>query len=148
PWCWSLQTNESMYLRSKLYLQVETLPLVDAAMDSQLAKLEPIVDADGCRLFRTIQTTAMPPITTAPARATHSTVTKPSSAFAKRRKTPTTPRCFVLMPFNIFFPFTRLRAHALAKRMHDPCRQSFPGISRWLLFPPPLQVGAYSARPA
>src|SRR5215472_16285118 len=45
--------------------------------------LLPMPFAGVCRLFSTIHATVMPPITTAPANATHSTVTRP---FSEERK--------------------------------------------------------------
>src|SRR5689334_9835977 len=68
----------------------------------------PVVLACACRLLRMSHATVMPPMTTAPASATHSTVTRPRSSARNRRHTLRDPRLleliFIDCPFiaNLF----------------------------------------------
>src|SRR5438309_1089877 len=86
------------------YGQPVVEPVCEAAYVSQLVRLEPTALAGVVRLFMTNQTTAIPPITTAPASATHSTVTRPPSSCPKLRIQPRRPLfdlIFISFPFDL-----------------------------------------------
>ena len=93
---WERSLNEAY----KLQPAVE--PLLAAAEFAQLVTVLSTFVPCVVRPFITTQPTVIAPITRAPARATHSTVTKPSSAFKKPRTNLLMSHLLVSLPYPTF----------------------------------------------